>query len=406
MNPASPLYPLTLFADAPRHLRVILIEDDEADRALMRRYLQQMDSSIRSDEASSGAEALRFLENGDYHCIFLDYFLPDMDGLMLIERIRAVAPDAPVVICTGRGHENIAVEFMKAGASDYLPKSSMTAERLAAALRYAIELGEAKKAKAKAEIELRDALAERGELLAREHEARTRAEQATRSRDQLLAIVAHDLRNPIQVIMSAARRTPEPEAGSGQRNYAEFIQRSAREMDRLVCDLLDVSSLESGSFAVECQPVDLLQVIEEAKEIFDFSAEGRNLALDFQVAPDIPTVIADRSRLLQVIGNLLNNALKFTPDGGRISLHAEEHDGRVNIVVQNTGSSIAPEQMPHIFDRFWRGDRASRNSAGLGLAICKGVVEAHNGTVEVISNEQAGTSFKVTIPVGGPEARH
>ncbi|TPM89487.1 ATP-binding protein [Mesorhizobium sp. B2-1-5] len=401
----SPPLPIPVPADKRRPLRVLVIDDDETDRASIRRLLQQTDLSVAIDEAASGAESLGYLESSGYSCVLLDYYLPDINGLKLIEQIRAAAPNAPIVICTGRGHEDLAVEFMKAGASDYLSKSSMTAERLAAALRYAIELGEVKKAKARAEEELRAVLAERELLLKREHEARTRAEQATQSRDQLLAIVAHDLRNPIQVIMSAARRTPEPEAGSGQRNYAEFIQRAAREMDRLVRDLLDLSSLESGSFAVECQPVDLLEVIEEARESFDFSAEGRNLAVDFGVMPNIPAVMADRSRLLQVVGNLLSNALKFTPDQGSISVRAEEHDGCVEIAVQNTGPVIAPEQMPHIFDRFWRGDRSSRNSAGLGLAICKGIVEAHNGAIEVVSTDQEGTIFKVTLPVGGPD-RH
>jgi signal transduction histidine kinase len=103
---------------------------------------------------------------------------------------------------------------------------------------------------------------------------------------------------------------------------------------------------------------------------------------------------------LQVIGNLLSNALKFTPDGERISLRAAEKDGVVEIVVQDTGPGIPPEQLSHIFDRFWRGDRATRNSAGLGLAICKGIIDAHGGEIEVRSTQQAGTTFKVTIPVG------
>lgn len=410
MAPNLTLYPLPHPAsERIRHLNVLVVEDDEADRASIRRSLHRVGFSIKVDEAASAAEALRYVQRDDYNFVLLDYFLPDMDGLMLFEKIRTAAPETPVIVCTGRGHENIAVEFMKAGASDYLPKSSMTPERLAAALRYAMDLAEAKRAKTDAENELRAALSERGQLLDREHKARIIAEQATRSRDELLAIVAHDLRNPIQVIMSAAQRIPQPAAGATERNYSEFIQRSAREMERLVRDLLDLSSMESGSFAVECQPVDLRQVLEEAKESFDLSAEGRNLTFDFEVASGIPTIMADRSRLLQVVGNLLSNALKFTPDGERISLRAAETDGVVEIIVQDTGPGIQLEQLSHIFDRFWRGDRATRNSAGLGLTICKGIIDAHSGHIEVSSTERAGTTFRVTIPVGAPpsgEARH
>ena len=111
------------------------------------------------------------------------------------------------------------------------------------------------------------------------------------------------------------------------------------------------------------------------------------------------TLSADRDRLLQLIGNRLNNALKFTPDGGHISLRASEHDGSAEIVVQDTGPGIALEQLPHVFDRFWRGDRASRNSAGLGLAICKGIVDAHNGRIAVRSIQGVGTTLQVSIPV-------
>lgn len=402
MAPTASLYPLP--PPPSEHfgsLRVLIVDDDETDRASIRRCLQQSDFTVEADEAESASEALRCVASKEYDCILLDYSLPDMDGLMLFEKIRTAAPDAPVLICTGHGHENIAVEFMKVGASDYLPKSSMTSERLSAGLRYAIDLEGAKKAKAQAEAGLRAALADREQLLARECEARTRAEQAIRSRDELLAIVAHDLRNPIQVIMGAARRIPEPPAGSGKSNYAEFIRRSAREMERLVRDLLDLSSMESGNFAVECQPVDVREILEEARANFDLWAEGRRLTFEFDVAPGISTVVADRSRLLQVIGNLLQNALKFTPDGERICLSAAEHDGSVEIVVQDTGAGIAPEQLPHIFDRFWRGNRAARNSAGLGLAICKGIVDAHRGTIEVRSTQSVGTTFTVTLPAAG-----
>ena len=109
-------------------------------------------------------------------------------------------------------------------------------------------------------------------------------------------------------------------------------------------------------------------------------------------------VSADRDRLLQVVGNLLDNAFKYTPGGGRVSLRACEHQGYAEIIVQDPGPGIAPEDLPHIFDRFWRGDRASRASAGLGLAICKGIVEAHNGRIWVESTLGIGTTFHVSIP--------
>jgi PAS domain S-box-containing protein len=507
--------------NGPEQLRVLMIDDDETDRASVRRCLQQSGRSVTVDEAGSAAEALTLIQGARYDCILLDYFLPDMDGLALFKTLQTAVPDSPVLIFTGRGDEDMAVELMKAGASDYLPKNSMTPERLSAGLRYAMELARATRARREAEEKLRtqeavfrtlanaipqmawmtdpsgnrywfnqrwfeytgttiedmqgwgwrrvhhpdhvervtqlihrscatgepwenthplrskdgsyrwflsrslpmrgpdgeisgwlgtntdvtdhkNAEAERERLLGLEHEALTKAEQATKARDELLAIVAHDLRNPIHIVMSAAARIPPLPADEKGRNYVEFIQRSAREMERLVRDLLDLSSMESGNFAVACRSVDLRQVLQEARDQFNLSTAGRSVAFECEVHPSVGMVSADSGRLLQLIGNLLNNALKFTPDGGRVSLCASQHDGFAEITVQDTGPGIAPEQLPHIFDRFWRGDRASRNSAGLGLAICKGIVDAHNGRIAVKSTQGVGTTFQVTIPVATP----
>jgi signal transduction histidine kinase len=246
--------------------------------------------------------------------------------------------------------------------------------------------------------EQKNAEAERERLLLLEQEARSRAEQATRARDELLAVVAHDLRNPLHIIMSAAAKLPPSPPDKTGRNYIEFIQRSARQIHRLVSDLLDVSNLESGNFAVERKPVDLRALLGEARERFGLSTQERNISLDCEIDAGVCTVSADRDRLLQVVGNLLDNAFKYTPEGERVSLRAREHQGYAEIIVQDPGPGIAPEELPHIFDRFWRGDRASRGSAGLGLAICKGIVEAHNGRIWAESTVGIGTTFHVSIP--------
>ena len=156
--------------------------------------------------------------------------------------------------------------------------------------------------------------------------------------------------------------------------------------------------MESGKFAVRRTPVDLRAVLMEARERFGLSAQERNITLDYDIDADVRSVSADCDRLLQVIGNLLGNAFKFTPEGGRVSLRAFEREGRAEIIIRDSGPGIAPENLPHIFDRFWRTDHASRSSAGLGLTICKGIVEAHNGRIWVESTVGVGTTFHVSIP--------
>ena len=128
------------------------------------------------------------------------------------------------------------------------------------------------------------------------------------------------------------------------------------------------------------------------------AAQERNITLDYEVETGVSSVSADRGRLLQVIGNLLGNAFKFTPEGGRVSLRAFAREGRAEITIRDSGPGIAPENLPHIFERFWRTDRGARSGAGLGLTICKGIVEAHNGQIWAESSVGVGTTFHVSIP--------
>jgi signal transduction histidine kinase len=128
------------------------------------------------------------------------------------------------------------------------------------------------------------------------------------------------------------------------------------------------------------------------------SAQELNITLDYDVEADVRSVSADRDRLLQVIGNLLGNAFKFTPECGRVSLRACKREGGAEIIIGDSGPGIAPENLPHIFERFWRTDRAARAGAGLGLTICKGIIEAHNGRIWAESTVGVGTTFHVSIP--------
>ena len=247
--------------------------------------------------------------------------------------------------------------------------------------------------------EQKAAEAERERLLALEQEARTRAERAIRARDEVLGIVAHDLRNPMNAIaVSAAAMMQLPLSEAQRLRQLEIIARSAREMDRLVGDLLDVSRIDSGTFAIRPARVHVPALLDETLQRFEAQARGREIALDCDVAADVPPVAGDRDRLVQVLSNLLENALKFTAPRGRIALHARPLARAIEISVEDSGAGIAPDDLPRVFDRFWQADRGSRAGTGLGLAICKGLVEAHGGRIRVESTLGRGTTFHFTVP--------
>jgi signal transduction histidine kinase len=255
---------------------------------------------------------------------------------------------------------------------------------------------------------------ERHELLARVEvllrarsqslELRRRADEAreaARTRDEVLAVVSHDLRNPINLVLTSSSfvldilGVPDPV----QREQLDLIKRAAGQMSRLIQDLLDVSTIEAGKLPMEAHPQTVESLMEEACEMFATPAAARRVALSCHNPADSVRVMADAGRVSQLFGNLLGNALKFTPDGGEIRLAAVPDGAFVRFSVADTGKGIEPDELPHVFERFWQARRTGEGSAGLGLAISRGIVNAHGGEMWVESELGNGTTFFFTLPL-------
>jgi len=233
------------------------------------------------------------------------------------------------------------------------------------------------------------------------------AQRATRLRDEVLGIVAHDLRNPLNsiVMQAAVLQRVRPEGERRSRKPGEIIHRAAVRMDRLIQDLLDITRIEAGQFSVACAPLVAQPILRDVTEAQTALVGSAGLELKLDLAPDFPAVLADASRLLQVFENLIGNAAKFTPPGGRITVGASPRDGEILFWVENTGPAIVAEHLGHVFDRFWQARTADkRRGAGLGLPIVKGIVEAHGGRVWVESVEGRGTTFYFTLPTAAAGA--
>jgi len=258
------------------------------------------------------------------------------------------------------------------------------------------------------DVALAEQFANRAALALQSARSFLRSEAATRSRDEMLAVVAHDLRNPLNTIFMGSELALEMSAGdsdsAGQRQL-HIIRRSAEHMNRLIQDLLDASRLDSGTLVLEqvsLRPADLLR---EAQDMLAPLASHENIALQFDVAADLPSMNADRGRLMQVLSNLIGNALKFTPSGGAIIVSAVREDctraeGHIRFSVQDTGPGIPADLLPHIFARGWQATRGDKRGIGLGLAIASGIVQAHNGRIWAESRVGEGSTFLFTVPVG------
>ncbi len=248
--------------------------------------------------------------------------------------------------------------------------------------------------------ERRAAEQERARLLDAERSARAAAEVALRTRDEVLAVVSHDLRNPLSVIdMCAASLSHKLPPDDAARSLVRTIESSTAWMNRLIEDLLDVARVEAGRLALERSPHDLVRVISEATVMLEPLIAEKSLTLREELPDYLPRANVDSRRIVQVLENLVSNAVKHTAAGGEIRIHAEASNGEIRVSVRDTGSGIPSENLPHLFDRFWQARGARRGGAGLGLAIAKGIVEAHGGRMWVESELGSGSVFGFSIPL-------
>jgi len=231
------------------------------------------------------------------------------------------------------------------------------------------------------------------------------ARSAIQARDDLLAVVSHDLGNPLSAIRLGTtlllRQVPSEEAEAGAWKHLENIRTAVSQMERLITDLLEMKRIEAGYLALEKERCSVTSLLDEAIDAFAEIAAGKNITL-LKLPSDAAVIEADRTRLQQVFSNLIGNAIKFTPSGGTIEVGATAHDSEVVFAVRDTGSGIPPEHLSHVFDRFWQARRAERHGIGLGLAIVKGIIEAHGGRVWVESEVGRGSSFYFTVPRSNP----
>ncbi len=379
--------------DAP--VRILLVEDNPGDARLLRYTLQEA-QSLRFElvHASRLAQALDLVRAEPADVVLLDLSLPDAHGMDTVARMLEAAPAVPIIVLTGLADETVAVHAVQAGAQDYLVKGTVEGATLGRAIRYAME---------RKRLET-----ERAELLRAEREARAAAEAAVNARDEVLRIVAHDIGNSLSAVKIHAmvlERTLPADGQAEARKRTEAIRNLTQQMDRLRQDLLDVAAIEAGRLSFEPHETALREVVDDVLGTVAGQAGEKGLTLEAEVSPDLPAVWADRERLHQVLGNLVGNAVKFTPAGGRVSVTArldptageEGHPG-VRVAVEDTGPGISAEHLPHVFDRFWQARSTRRAGAGLGLAIARGVVEAHGGRIWAASEPGQGTTFEFTLP--------
>ncbi len=374
----------------PETLHILLVEDNPGDARLLHELLRETRAfDFELTHVDRLADAARVVEAGSVDVILLDLSLPDTQGMTTVHRMLAAASDIAIIVLTGWDDDITAVQAVQAGAQDFLVKGQVDGGVLTRAIRYAVE---------RKRLEL-----ERAQLLRSERQARATAEAAVRGRDEILRVVAHDLGNSLSAVLVTTsvllRTLPEGEGPPAQaRQAVQNIRSLVEQMRRLRQDLMDVALVEAGRLSIDPLPTSASAVVEAALERYGAVAEERGIKLSARVQPELPHLLADEERLLQVTGNLLTNALKFTPEGGEVELRAAQVSDVVRFEVRDTGPGIPSENLPRVFEQFWTTRQGNPVGAGLGLAIARGIVEAHGGRIGVESEVGSGSVFWFLIP--------
>ncbi len=365
----------------PTDCTVLLVDDEEANLDLLEEFLaaEGWSSLIRVSDAR---QAIPMFEAHSPDIVLLDLHMPHVSGYDVLRQIQErVPPDdfVPVVILTADMLPATRTRALTEGAHDFLTKPLDAVE---------------------VRLRVRNLLRTRLSHL-EQRRAREAAEAATRAREMVLSVVAHDLRNPLaSIAMDAemARHLLSEEEHPEQCRSLLHIEQTAARMHNLIEDLLEVARLERGAFTVRVAPVRLEDVLTEAEEMLLPLARAQSVGLTFRDPSGGPDIAADRQRLVQVLSNLVGNAIKFAGEHGSVSVDWRAEDDQLLIQVADTGPGIPPEQLGHVFDSFWRGSDDGRNGLGLGLTISRAIIEAHQGRIWIDSAVGQGTTVYFTVP--------
>jgi signal transduction histidine kinase len=384
--------------------RVLVIDDEPGIRIGCRRALSSQGYHV--DAAANGTEGLQMLrdalppageeqsEAGGYDLVLLDIMMPGMSGMETLQRIPAIDPNLVCIVITGYATVELAVRAIKQGAYDFITKP-FDVDTLLLAVDQGLE---------KRQLSLKAQQLATLEAQARELARQKRdLERLDRVKSQFTLTVAHELRAPVAAIQSYLRLILDgyipPEK---QRQYLERAEKRALAQLELITDLLDLAHLQDPDRPVEMQSVQLGDVLAQVLETMAAQAAEKQIDLQSAVGPDLPSLTMNAQHAKQVWTNLVSNAIKYTPEGGRVSISLDRQDGYLVGSVQDTGIGISEEEIALIFTEFYRTQASKAHTqmgTGLGLTIVKRILESYGGTISVESEQDQGSCFTFTLPV-------
>ncbi|MBN2539207.1 MAG: hybrid sensor histidine kinase/response regulator [Deltaproteobacteria bacterium] len=355
---------------------ILVIDDEETIRDGCRQVLEKSGYVVITKE--NGLDGIRVAREKHPDLVFVDLKMPGMSGLEIIDILLEDIPYVVLVVITGYASIVSAVESMKRGAYDYLPKP-FTPDQLRAVTKRGLE----------------------------HRDLRIEAKMLRDAKEQMekdfITFVSHEMRSPLVTIQQYMESLKIVAGDCLTGEAADIIERCdkrIRNLEDLVEHWLDISHIEDGTLIREKGRIDLSEIIMQGMEDMKPLCEKREIILEKDIPEDLPMIIGDGESLVRVLVNIIGNATKYTPGGGRIFVHAEYDIHYVSVSVSDTGRGIPGDKLPFIFEMFYRvkGKGDDQRGSGLGLAFCKRIMDAHGGKIDVSSEEGKGTTFVLRFP--------
>lgn len=396
----------------PSHERILLIDDDRLNLRLLEVTLMELGYYVTV--ATKGSDGIALCEREKPALVMLDIVMPDLSGLDILTAIKQHDPSVAVIMMTAHGSEELAVEAMKLGASDYLVKP-INYQRVGTVVKEHLEKSRLRAAEERLSRQLRESSLELLHRVAELEEARRKLEQthkelerANMLKTEFVSVVSHELRTPLTNVRGYVELLLDGTAGdinATQQEYLEIVQANCDRLIAIVNDLLDISRIESGNLSLHFQRLVLQDLIHEVTRSLAPQFEEKNIALQLHLAKDDLPILGDRERVIQILNNLLSNARKYTPRGGRVDVKAYRDNDFVQVDIADTGIGIPAHDQPHIFEKFYRAENSfveETRGTGLGLAIAKSLVELHRGRIWLESEVGKGSTFSFCLPLLEP----
>ena len=371
---------------------ILVVDDELGMRVGCQRALQSAGYEV--DTAESGEQGLQILQSTSVDLVLLDMMMPGIGGSEMLDQIGKLDPNLVCIVITGYATVELAVQAIKKGAYDFIAKPFDSDTLL-----LTVEQGMEKRvlsiqARRLAELEAQ------AEKLARE---KAELERLDRLKSTFTLTVAHELRAPVAAIQSYLRLILDGYiAQEDQAKYLERAEKRAQAQLELVNDLLDLARLQDPDVKVETETVHLDQVLTEVLEAMAGQAQEKEIQVEVEVEPDLPPLNVNARHAKQLWTNLVSNAIKYTPDGGHVGVTFKQEGERLTGIVADTGIGIPEDELPLIFEDFYRSKAAKAHTqmgTGLGLSIVKRILEAYGGTIDVTSVVDQGTTFTFQLPV-------